>query len=51
MFVKDIFGLATAIIVLSGLTYAIFHAGQTAQIIGSSATAFTGVVSAATHPG
>lgn len=51
MVVKDIIGVAVAIVVLAGLSVAIINGGQTASVIKASGDSFAGLISAATHPG
>ena len=46
--VRDIFGVATAVLVLAGITVAIVNGGETANIIGKVGESFSGVVKAAT---
>lgn len=50
MVVKDIIGVAIAIVVLAGLSVAIINGGKTAAVIKASGDAFTNLISAATHP-
>ncbi len=51
MAIRDITGIAVAIVVLAGLSVAIINGGNTASIIGKSGEAFVGLINAATHPG
>lgn len=51
MVLKDVIGIGTAVIILAGLSVAILNGGQTASIISASGTAFSGLITSATHPG
>lgn len=51
MVMRDIFGIATAIIVLAGVSVAIVNGGDTAKVISSIATGFNSVVRTATLGG
>lgn len=51
MVVKDIVGVAMAIVVLAGLSVAIINGGQTASVISASGKAFAKLIDTATHPG
>lgn len=48
MQVNEIVGLLTAVIVLAGVSYAIFNGTQTAQILKASFDGFGGLVQTAT---
>ena len=51
MVVKDIVGVAVAIVVLAGLSVAVINGGQTAAVISASGNAFANLIGTATHPG
>lgn len=51
MAVREIVGLATAVLVLAGVTYAIFNGTQTAKILDASSTGFGNIIQAATGSG
>ena len=48
MQVNEVIGLLTAVIVLAGVSYAIFNGTQTAQILSASFGGFEGLVRSAT---
>lgn len=48
---RDILGIATAVLVLAGITVAIVNGDKTASIIGKVGESFSGVVRAATQTG
>lgn len=51
MVMKDIIGVAVAIVVLAGLSVAIINGDRTAQVIKASGDSFANLIGAATHPG
>ena len=51
MQVNEIVGLLTAVLVLAGVSYAIYNGTQTAQILKASFDGFGGLVSTATGQG
>ena len=51
MQVNEVFGLGLAIIVLAGVSYAIFNGTQTAAILGAGFKGFEGLVGTATGQG
>lgn len=48
MDMTQLFGLAGAVVVLAGLTVVIVNGGNTAKVIGSTASGFADVIRAAT---
>lgn len=50
MALRDIFGLATAFLVLAGIAFAITNDGKTANIVKTSGDSFGGLIKAATNP-
>jgi hypothetical protein len=51
MDMSQIFGVLSSIVVLAIIAVAIINGDKTAKIIGSSGTAFSDAIKAATHPG
>lgn len=51
MAVREIVGLATAVVVLAGVAYAIFNGTQTASILSASSEGFSNIVRSATGQG
>ncbi|MDE3097001.1 MAG: hypothetical protein KGK07_13515 [Chloroflexota bacterium] len=51
MVIKDVFSIATAIIVLAGLSMAILHGGETARVIEAGTNGFASLIKAATVQG
>lgn len=51
MDMSQIFGVMTSIVVLAIVAVAIINGDKTAKIIGTSGTAFSNAIKAATHPG
>ena len=51
MDMSQIFGVLTAIVGLAIVSVAIINGDKTANIIGTSGSAFSTAISAATHPG
>lgn len=49
--VRDIVGVATAIVIVAGLTAAVVNGRQTAAVIGAIGDAFSGSIRAATMQG
>lgn len=46
---RDIVGIAVAIVVLAGVSVAIKNGGNTAAVVNSFGNAFQGTINAATH--
>lgn len=51
MIVKEIAGIAVAVLVLAGLSVAIVNGGNTANVLNASGSAFSNVIKAATLRG
>jgi len=47
--VRDLIGLATSIVILAGITYAIAYGSNTARILEAASTGFANVIRAATQ--
>lgn len=48
MAVREIVGIAMALVVLAGVSMAIVNGGQTAKVLGAAGDAFAGSIKAAT---
>jgi uncharacterized membrane protein len=48
MMFKDLIGLATMVVVVAGLSAALYRGQATAQVIGAIGTSFTNAIGAAT---
>jgi hypothetical protein len=45
---REVFGVATAILVVAALSVAIVNGGQTAQVLNAAGSSFSGLIKAAT---